>query len=284
MKFIIKLTFVFILFTGCNQNNIEDSLLWKIEGDDIKTSYLFGTMHVIPKKDLRLKTKMIKSLHLSSLTVLEADLDNTSIVEGIVKLSIFDNDSIENYASKSELDILKKFFKENGGTPFSKLNKLKPFPLNSTVTRICLGNNLASYEDELIKITKESGKEIEGLETPVDLIPIYTDTPFDEEIDEVIYTITNIEKTRSFYQKMIQFYTEENIQELYNYTDNYFADRKNFKQLLLDDRNKKWIPKIVNYSIDQSVFYGVGAAHLAGENGLINLLVQEGYRVTPILE
>ena len=66
-------------------------------------------MHVIPKKDLRLKTKMIKSLHLSSLTVLEADLDNTSIVEGIVKLSIFDNDSIENYASKSELDILKKF-------------------------------------------------------------------------------------------------------------------------------------------------------------------------------
>ena len=83
---------------------------------------------------------------------------------------------------------------------------------------------------------------------------------------------------------MIQFYTEENIQELYNYTDNYFADRKNFKQLLLDDRNKKWIPKIVNYSIDQSVFYGVGAAHLAGENGLINQLVQEGYRVTPILE
>lgn len=45
---------------------------------------------------------------------------------------------------------------------------------------------------------------------------------------------------------------------------------------LLINRNKKWIPRISDFSKTKPIIYGVGAAHLAGKNGLIKLLRAEG--------
>jgi len=55
-----------------------------------------------------------------------------------------------------------------------------------------------------------------------------------------------------------------------------------FSNLLLDQRNKNWIPEIGKFAIEKPTFFGVGALHLPGENGVINLLRQEGYTVTPV--
>ena len=50
----------------------------------------------------------------------------------------------------------------------------------------------------------------------------------------------------------------------------------------LEDRNLDWIPKIENMMKDKVVFVAVGAAHLAGQEGVIELLIKKGYHVLPI--
>jgi uncharacterized protein YbaP (TraB family) len=55
-----------------------------------------------------------------------------------------------------------------------------------------------------------------------------------------------------------------------------------FKLKLVDKRNNNWIPKLVDLFSKKSCFVAVGAGHLAGENGLINLLKKQGYTVEPI--
>ena len=52
---------------------------------------------------------------------------------------------------------------------------------------------------------------------------------------------------------------------------------------MLDNRNKNWIPKIIEFAKEQRVFFGVGAGHLPGENGVINLLRKEGYTVKAVM-
>ncbi|RZL39279.1 MAG: TraB/GumN family protein, partial [Pedobacter sp.] len=47
----------------------------------------------------------------------------------------------------------------------------------------------------------------------------------------------------------------------------------------LVNRNKKWIPVISTTSREKPTFFGVGAAHLIGENGVINLLRKSGFTV-----
>ena len=55
-----------------------------------------------------------------------------------------------------------------------------------------------------------------------------------------------------------------------------------YDDLLLNNRNKKWIPEIIQQAKLQPVFFAVGAGHLGNDNGLINLLKQQGYTVLPV--
>ena len=47
-------------------------------------------------------------------------------------------------------------------------------------------------------------------------------------------------------------------------------------------RNQNWIPKIEEKIKDHSCFIAVGAAHLPGDKGVLNMLKQKGYTVTPV--
>jgi len=59
-------------------------------------------------------------------------------------------------------------------------------------------------------------------------------------------------------------------------TDPYF----NFK--FIDERNANWIAKIRKMTASQSILFAVGAGHLGGENGVLNLLKKEGFTIIPI--
>ncbi|WP_256469764.1 TraB/GumN family protein [Flavobacterium humidisoli] len=65
-------------------------------------------------------------------------------------------------------------------------------------------------------------------------------------------------------------------------TDKRFTSEKTKKQIL-DDRNQKWVKLIPELIKENGVFIAVGAAHLGGEYGVINLLRKEGYTVKPVM-
>ena len=51
---------------------------------------------------------------------------------------------------------------------------------------------------------------------------------------------------------------------------------------MLSGRNKDWIPKMEKMMADKPSFFGVGAMHLGGKNGVINLLKEAGYTVEAV--
>jgi uncharacterized protein YbaP (TraB family) len=57
---------------------------------------------------------------------------------------------------------------------------------------------------------------------------------------------------------------------------------KKYEELLLTRRNINWIGQLKAIMHKESVFVAVGAGHLVGEKGLINLLRKEGYTVEPL--
>ena len=56
-----------------------------------------------------------------------------------------------------------------------------------------------------------------------------------------------------------------------------------YEDLLLNDRNKKWVKELKEIMKNESVFVAVGAGHLTGKYGLISLLKKEGYTVEPLM-
>ena len=57
----------------------ENTLLWKVEGKDIKPSYVFGTLHLLPQSDFLLKKKVENAFMETDLLVLELDMDDPGL-------------------------------------------------------------------------------------------------------------------------------------------------------------------------------------------------------------
>ena len=60
------------------------------------------------------------------------------------------------------------------------------------------------------------------------------------------------------------------------------ADFARFEQALLTDRNRAWADRVEAEMVGKSALIAVGAGHLPGENGLLNLLARRGFTITPL--
>jgi|GEM_PF-267041 len=106
-------------------------------------------------------------------------------------------------------------------------------------------------------------------------------------------TIDYVEKTNLFSAGMRKAYREQNATKVFNEKQKqirelnkiYPKDSLHLKNLMTNvskERNHKWLPYISDHIHKKSSFIAVGAVHLAGEDGLINLLRKEGYKVEPV--
>ena len=60
------------------------------------------------------------------------------------------------------------------------------------------------------------------------------------------------------------------------------SDYEEYRRLMIDDRNEAWLDRLQVHLLEGNAVINVGAAHLAGEKGLIALLRAKGYRVDRI--
>ena len=82
---------------------------------------------------------------------------------------------------------------------------------------------------------------------------------------------------------MLHLYKDQQLDSMQNMVGASEFGSEKYEDLLLNDRNKKWVKELNDIMKNESVFVAVGAGHLTGEYGLISLLKKEGYTVEPLL-
>lgn len=284
VKIITTVVFSVIALTANAQEN-RNSNLWKIEGNGIKPSYLFGTMHIIPQKDFNLKEKVKMAFDASEQVVMELDMADPQFMKDIMAYSYLDKDQeLKSYMDADEYELLDTYLKDKTGNGMVMYKKVKPFMLLSVLLMTASNEPMASFEMTLISMAKESNKEIEGLETYASQVAIFDATSYDEQIDDLVEMIKKPDENKAIYGKMAELYVSENVDGMYDYMDEFMDSDVEMMKKFLDDRNNNWIPKIAEFSKENSIFYAVGAGHLGGDQGVLNLLKEAGYRVTPVLD
>lgn len=267
--------------TGFSQQN-ENTLLWKVEGNGIKTSYVFGTFHMLPKEDFILKDKVKNAFAASELIVLELDMDDPAMQMEMMKHSAMPaGTTLVEYMDTEEYTLIDTYLKEKVGAGLEQFKNYKPLMVSSMVMMGYLGKDYASYEATIITMAKEQQKEIKGLETIEYQMNVFDQQPYEEQLNDVVKLLNEKEGMTNMFTKMIANYKTEDIDGLYKFMSDYFTAEGQM-DAMLHTRNANWIPKIGEYSKEQSVFYGVGAGHLGGSQGVVNLLRKAGYTVTPV--
>jgi uncharacterized protein YbaP (TraB family) len=269
-----------------NAQKLENSTLWKMEGNGLEQpSYLFGTIHITC--DATLDDDVKKALDNTSQIVLEIDMDDPNMQQKMMQgMYMNEGKTLKTLVSKEDYQAIDSLFIKNMGMSVKLMENVKPFFLTAALYPKLIDCPMQSFEAELIKIAKEQGEEVNGLETIEEQIKIFDEIPYQDQAKDLVRSAKdNLEYDKKMFAKMLDVYTNENISEMIEMmNDENFTAVAGHQDKLLDNRNKNWISKISTYAKEQPTFFGVGAGHLAGENGVINLLKAAGYKVTPVLE
>ncbi len=263
---------------------LENSLLWKISGNGLeKPSYLYGTIHLTC--NYKATDKLVKAFAETDQVTLEIDMDDPSMQAKMMKgMMMKDGETMKKLLSEEDYAQLASFFKDNTGMSLEMFNTIKPFAVTAMlISKLVPCNTPASYEAEFMKIAKEQEEEVKGLESIEYQMGVFDSIPYKDQLDELVKMAKEgLEESKSEFEKLNELYEKEDIEGLMKMmTENKDMTAK-FADELLNKRNRNWIPVIEKMSKETPTFYGVGAMHLAGSEGVIKLLRKAGYTVEPV--
>jgi uncharacterized protein len=267
---ILFLIFGFIV----NAQNSNTSIFWKISGNGLtKPSYLYGSIHMIAQKDFFLLDSLEEIFNSCDEIILEVDMDEPDFMQRTQQLMFMPNNSISDFLDVREYQLLDDFFKDSLNLSLVQFQNIKPFFLTQFIIPKIINEPISSYEMTFLQMAKNQQKELTGLESIEEQMGSLDKIPFDKQATLVLESIIEFNESREIYSKLIESYKNKDFIELYDLLFESSKELEEFEQLLLIDRNKKWIPQIENKINKKSCFIAVGALHLEGKNGLVKLLV-----------
>ncbi len=266
------------------QPALEKTLLWEITGKNIsEPSYLFGTIHLMCPADLTLDKVVEEKFSSTRELFLEIKTDDPNMMMEMMQgIKMKDTSTIKGLIGRNNYDSISNIFKHRTGMPLDMLNTAKPILIISMIYPSILGCSPDSWEKTFEKLAKEKKMLLKGLEKLSDQMNVLENIPYKEQADMMMKMMYNLDSAKMVFMEMLETYKKKDVAALYEMTTS-DGDFGKYEGNMLVDRNKKWIPVIEAQAAKTPTFFACGAAHLGGDNGVINLLRKEGYSVKPVL-
>lgn len=286
-----------LLFIGLALN-ANAQLLWKISGNgQDKPSYILGTHHLAP---LSIK---------DSIAGLPQAVDGTTQVYGEVvmtemsspetmqsmqqMMTIAGDTTLQMLFTPEQYEVVSKAVKENLMADVAMFGKYKPAVLTQQLTLLLCMKHLGGFNPQeqldtyFQQQAMQSGKKVGGLESIQSQMDIlFKDQSLQRQANLLYCLVSDIDKAMDQTKRLNNAYKAQNLDEVLKLTeerDGTSCDpQPGEMEALLDNRNKAWIDKMPTIMKDAPTLFVVGAAHLPGTNGVLNLLKEKGYTVEPM--
>lgn len=264
----------------------KNTLLWKITSPDKKTiSYIYGTIHVIEKELFKFPSKLQKLIIASDTIVLE--LAGAGNQQEIQKHIFLKNETLQDFFNEDQQDSINVWVKSNLGLNkddfWDYMGMYKPFIIAETILLHSFLDRNVSYEKEIDQIVRKiKNKNTAGLETVEEQMSLFDSLSRYEQAKLVLDAIKNEASNKNVLNKLQKAYVDQNLDELFELISSDSSYSPIPYKKLISERNEKWISELNNLFSNYKSFVAVGAGHLPGEDGLINLLRKKGYNVKPI--
>ncbi|WP_085902970.1 TraB/GumN family protein [Kiloniella majae] len=271
-------------------------LFWKIEKNNRAPSYLLGTMHVADPRVLKIKDRVEPYIKNADVLNLEIDLTPREVREsynvrirddGKTLDEILPEDLYEKIVRIAEKQDVKEEVLQNFEL-WAVYPILKALP--NDPDREKQENNGAALDFQLGAFAVGQGVEVNGLETVREQLSVFRDRDREIYLDAIIRALEKPEaekKHEDLMEQYVQMYLTEDTNSFYQtLLDDLKEEPPEMYDIwitrLLDKRNLNMINGMTKGLIKGNSFTAVGALHLPGEKGILNMLVQRGYQVSRV--
>lgn len=285
------------LIMGISSANAQ--LLWRVSGNNAKgDSYLFGTHHLAPASvmdSIKGFTPALASVEeMYGEVEMPENPQSPEMVQLTMKYASAPADStLTKVLTAAQLDSLNTLLASyTGGMLNAKqLDAFKPSMVSTQLAMLQSAKNFPDFnpmqqlDTQIQQRAAAANLPVKGLETMEEQFDILMNAPIMDQVDDLMEAVRNDSKSGEKAKKLADAYMTENldaISEVLFKDEDMDPDDPMFKRLF-DNRNASWVKKLTTDILPSSkVFVAVGVGHLVGDKGLIKVLQEAGYTVTPV--
>ncbi len=296
IAFTLLVLFVTILaFAAQPQGN---GLLWKVSGNGLtKPSYVMGSHHAAPATFVDQVKGFREAVADADAVYGEVNKDELSgaAQQQMMMYAMAPADStLSKLLSPADMTSLDSLLAIYTGMPgmTAQMEMLKPAVITAQLAVLVIAADnpemaaAANPLDAVIMgIGEEQGKPTGGLETVETQMQLLFGDPLTLQAKDLMDAVHNNDKLIRQAHDLTAAYLAQDLAVINRITTDpeYGIEPENLDRMLYD-RNRAWADELVEMMPQKSVFVVVGAGHLGGDQGLLNLLAKNGYTVECISE
>lgn len=305
-RLIDKNTFIFnimkkisaLLMLLCITIGANAQLLWKISGKELsRPSYILGTHHLSPLSivdsiaNFRQTLNSVEQVY-GELVMVE--MKNPANLQKMQQaMALPDDTTLHTLFSQSQYDSIAVKVNQLMGIDLKMMDKVKPTFLTSQLAVILAMKSVKGFNPQqqldgwVQEEAKKQGKEIGGLETmDMQLDVLFNSQTLQRQAEQLYATAMHIPESEEFSRKITDAYMNQNLELLdtimHTKTGNSSDALPEEEEKLIYGRNANWLKLMPELMQEHSTLFVVGAGHLPGQRGVLNLLKEKGYTVEPV--
>ena len=276
------------LFAGNAQVDIAKmphTLLWKIEGNNgQKPSYLYGTMHTNSDKAFHLMDSVIIAIKACPAFALEINGDSLDPMSMQSEILLPDGQTLSSLYSKEDYKMINDNFTKATGYPMALFDKIKPIYVYVTIGESAAKGEKGLFLDLfLFNLAKQENKASYGLEKAEDQLKLLRDIPMQKQLEMLKEAAKDIKSEKKKMKENFDFYANADFAAMMKDEESDTSMGKDFMEKFITVRNRNMADRADKLIRQQPIFMAIGAAHLPGKNGVLNLLHEKGYKVSPVI-
>jgi len=286
----IMLALVMIALAGHAQ------LLWKVSGNGLgRPSYIFGTYHMAPSSMIDRIAGIDQAIEACDVVVGEVEKDSlmsSEVQARMAKAMMAPSDStLDKLLSPQGYAIVEKVFNKYFGTmgvKLSQMKNLKPSAISTQMQAMQAIKYFPNFNaNDLIDVAvqaraNDEGRPSIGLESVQEQIDLLFNGPLTEQAQGLLEACKQDEFFQAQSVALADAYMAQDLNKLFAVmTDATKGDSEEIMEMLIYKRNRNWAQKLNVMMPERAMLVCVGAGHLPGDKGLLQLLRNMGYTVEP---
>jgi len=274
-----------------------EAVLWRIDKEGIPASFLFGTVHVIDPSLQTLSQATLAAIDASKVVAVEAaETSRTSLTNAMAQaqpLMVSRDRELQRILADDEMTLVEKVLSD-AGYPSQLALGLKPwavtmFLADSPCQRQLQERGLKPIDSIVVERAEANGARIVGLETTYEQYSSLASIPPGLQAAWLKASIELHPRVDDMTQTMAELYRFRRMDAAWTLTQEMAPHAglddttlASLRTELVSKRNKRMLERALPLLNQGGLFIAVGAMHHIGPDGLVALLRQRGFTVTPI--
>ena len=261
----------------------KNGLLWGISRDGALLGYIFGTIHVDDKNILDIPSVVSTSLGSSDYFAMEVIPTPEDVMNFSLSMFFMDGSRLDTLLPtvifNETVRILDKY-----SLTKEIVTVMKPW---AAFIIMSYPANMDTVLDlKLLQLAQSNGAQVSGLESSREQIEIFSEMDITDQVRILVDAVCHYDTVLSDFSNIKNLYLQRDLEGLYIYGQKYlFEDNSVYEDIsdkLLLQRNQRMVDRMIDVFELGKSFIAIGAMHLPGDKGVLNLLEMKKYEITLI--